>query len=155
MHGWFCPIHLIHLLHFEKTRLNLLCSLTPWQKIRSRQFAQNNMNTVHNWMKLFNFWDAISENFFDSSGNFNKQKNLERSVIWFWQLNPNCPIKSYSDIGDAKFRCALWTFQQHLALKILARCGIYIVLLQTSLYCDFRDTACRLCMFKDTMISTL
>ena len=47
-----------------------------------------------------------------------------------------CP---YPEIGDANFKCALWTFQQQLTLKMQARCSISIVLLQTSLYCGFRN----------------
>ena len=47
---------------------------------------------------------------------------------------------SYPEIEDSSFRCALWTFKQQLTSKVRARCGISIVLLQTSLYCGFRDT---------------
>ena len=35
----------------------------------------------------------------------------------------------YPEIGDANFKCALWIFEQRLALKMRARCGISIVLL--------------------------
>ena len=46
----------------------------------------------------------------------------------------------YPEIDDANFKGALWTFKQQWAWKMCVRCGISIVLLQTSLYCDFRDT---------------
>ena len=36
---------------------------------------------------------------------------------------------SYPEIGDANFMYALCTFEQQLALKMRARCRIYIVLL--------------------------
>ena len=45
---------------------------------------------------------------------------------------------SYREIGHAN--CALWTCKQQLALKLRASCSISIVLLETSLYCGFRDT---------------
>ena len=47
----------------------------------------------------------------------------------------------YHEIGDAKFKFALWTFKQQLALNIWAYCRISIVLLQTSLCCALLDTA--------------
>ena len=46
---------------------------------------------------------------------------------------------SYPKIGDAKCKCTLSTFKQKLSLKMLVYCGISFVLLQTSLYCGFRD----------------
>ena len=36
---------------------------------------------------------------------------------------------TYSEIGDANFMCALYTFKQLLALNMQVRCGISIVLL--------------------------
>ena len=36
---------------------------------------------------------------------------------------------TYPENGNAKFRCTLWTFKQQLALKMGARCGISLVLL--------------------------
>ena len=38
---------------------------------------------------------------------------------------------SYPEIGNAKFRCAFWIFKYERRISI--------VLLKTSLYCDFRD----------------
>ena len=39
--------------------------------------------------------------------------------------------KNYPEVGDANFKYALLTFKKHLALKMRARCRIFIVLLQT------------------------
>ena len=47
----------------------------------------------------------------------------------------------YPEIGEAKFKFALWTFKQQLTLKIWAYCRISIVLLRTSLCCALLDTA--------------
>ena len=52
---------------------------------------------------------------------------------------------SYPEIGDANFWCALWTFKQQLTLKMSAHCRISTVLLQASLYCDFRDMVLCIC----------
>ena len=56
----------------------------------------------------------------------------------FFAFNRKLP--AYPEFGDATLKCALWTFKQQLALKIRVHYGISIVLLQTSLYCAFRDT---------------
>ena len=48
------------------------------------------------------------------------------------------PPHIYPEIGDAKFKCVLWTFKQQLAFKMRAHCWISFVL-WTSLYCGFRD----------------
>ena len=44
----------------------------------------------------------------------------------------------YPEIADANFKGTLSTCKQHLALKMRVLCGIFIGLLQTSLYCTFR-----------------
>ena len=74
----------------------------------------------------------------------------ERNLKGLFTLNEcDCDLQKslrsvsqiYHEIGDAKFKFALWTFKQQLALKMRVRCGISIVLLQTSLCCALLDTA--------------
>ena len=38
-------------------------------------------------------------------------------------------LETYPEIGDANFKCALWTFKQQPALKMWAHCRISIVFL--------------------------
>ena len=59
-------------------------------------------------------------------------------TLEFFAFNRKLP--AYPEFGDATLKCALWTFKQQLALNIRVHYGISIVLLQTSLYCAFRDT---------------
>ena len=40
--------------------------------------------------------------------------------LMFVAFQPECLFHSYPEIADAKFGCALWTFEQQLALKMRA-----------------------------------
>ena len=53
----------------------------------------------------------------------------------------------YLEIGDADFRCALWTFKQQLDFKNASALWNFYCSPETSLYCDFRDT----CAFQMTI----
>ena len=55
---------------------------------------------------------------------------------WHIALDNSVPILILKLVD---FKCAFWTFKQQLTFKIQVRYGISIVLLQTSLYCAFRN----------------
>ena len=66
------------------------------------------------------------------------QHNFEKGKLEWYEIKEF--EEAYPEIGDANFEGTLWTFKQTLSLKMWARCGISIVLLQTSVYCAFRET---------------
>ena len=75
--------------------------------------------------------------FFTVTGNHNTM--YTKYKIGSREFNSKVPIviflinsiksKTYPEIGNSSFRCALWTFKQQLTLKVWAHCGISIVLL--------------------------
>ena len=78
---------------------------------------------------------------------YKTQYHVQHDFINFlWEQTCKCQLKisifnavshnlpenlcsAYPEIGNSRFRCALWTFKQQLTLKMWARCGISIVLL--------------------------
>ena len=57
----------------------------------------------------------------DCEGHSHFRQNIS---LMFVAFQPECLFHSYPEIGDAKIRCALWTFEQQLALKMRARCDL-------------------------------
>ena len=68
--------------------------------------------------------------------NLRNHWSMNKSMICYTRgsiIEYTFSAKTYPEIGDSSFRCAI---KQQLTWKVRARC---IVLLWTSLYCDFRD----------------